>query len=278
MILVSKDKGRTWQIRKSIFPSLGGGQRPALIRLKSSRLLYAGDFQRKDGFQPSGITKRGSFVALSNDERKTWRIRKLPGTLESSKEETAEEMNGETIGYVSVTQSADGMIHLITSKNSPALHFEFNETWILNSSRKISDADLMKSTAHKITIKKDYSEKYPDGNIRVKYRGRISDNGKFLLDGKEEWFYENGSKKYEAEFKLGKKVGTEKYFSQSEKILWEKNYEKPDEFTWTQYWRNGKIKSESHWRKFICNGVARIFDSNGVIIKETVFNKGKIDK
>ncbi|NOX65412.1 MAG: exo-alpha-sialidase [Chlorobi bacterium] len=80
MILVSKDKGRTWQIRKSIFPSLGGGQRPALIRFKSGRLLYAGDFQRKDGFQPSGITKRGSFVALSNDEGKTFVGEKLRKT------------------------------------------------------------------------------------------------------------------------------------------------------------------------------------------------------
>lgn len=277
-ISISKDKGRTWQIKKSIFPSLGGGQRPALIRLKSGALLYAGDFQRKDGFQPAGINERGAFVALSFDEGETWKIKKLPGTLKSSKEETAKEMKGRTIGYVSLAQSDNGMIHLITSKNSPALHFEFNEMWILNRTKKISEADIMKSTAHKITVKKDYNGKYPDGNIRVKYKGGIADNGKFLLDGKEEWFYEDGSKKYEAEFKLGKKIGTEKYLLHSGKILWEINYEKPDEFTWLQYWRNGKIKSESHWVDFHCNGIAKHFDNKGTLVKELAFVNGRIIK
>ena len=277
-ISISKDKGKSWKISKSIFPSLGDGQRPALIRLKSDALLYAGDFQRKDGFQPSGITKRGSFVALSNDEGKTWKIKKLPGTLESSTEEIAEEMKGETIGYVSVTQSADGMIHLITSKNSPALHFEFNETWILSPAKKTSDSYLMKSTAHKIINRKNYSEKYPNGNIRVKYSAGVADNGKFLLNGKEEWFYKNGSKKYEADFKLGKKVGSEKYFSQNGKILWERNFRSQNKFTWLRYWRNGKLRSESHWVDFRCSGIANYFDNKGTLVKEATFVNGRIIK
>ena len=247
-ISVSKDKGKTWQIRKSVFPSLGGGQRPALIRLKSGKLLYAGDLQRSDGFQPPGFHQRGAFVALSADEGKTWKIKVLPGTLPSVKEEAAKKVKGGTLGYVSLAQSEDGIIHLITSKNEPALHFSFNEAWILN------------------TLKEDAAQ------------GDIAEKGQFLLDGKVTRYYKNGTKQYETTFILGNKTGTEKYYSSAGTLIWTKHYTGPQTFSWTQYWENGNIRSESHWRHFYCIGLAEHFNRSGKRIGESLFKEGKLLK
>jgi hypothetical protein len=44
---ISRDFGRSWQVGKSPLSSLGGGQRPSLIKLATGRLLYAGDLRHK---------------------------------------------------------------------------------------------------------------------------------------------------------------------------------------------------------------------------------------
>ena len=277
-ISVSKDKGKTWKVTRSVFPSLGGGQRPALIRLQSGRILFAGDFQRKDGFQPKGITQRGAFVALSGDEGKNWMIKNLPGTLESAKTETAQEMQGETIGYVSLAQSQNGIIHLATSKNEPALHFEFNEAWILNDKIQGSEYSMeLNSNKSHLKNKKTYQEKYLDGSIKAQYSGGISKSGRFLLDGKEMWYYENGNLEYEAEYQLGKKIHAEIFYLPDGTTSWEKMHEE-DKFTWIQYWSNGNMKSKSQWTNMRCDGPAIHANQNGEIIKEVNFINGSIRK
>ncbi len=127
------------------------------------------------------------------------------------------------------------MIHLVTSKNAPALHFEFNEAWIL-SDKNLSDDDsvIMKSSSTQVSSVKTLEEKYPKSKNKARFSGGISNDGRFLLDGKEEWYYKNGNLKYEAEYKLGKKFGEEKYYSENGKTLWERNFENK-RFTWTQY-------------------------------------------
>ncbi len=274
-ISISRDKGKSWEISKSVFPTLGGGQRPALIRLKSGRLLYAGDYQRKDGFQSPGIRKRGTFVALSGDEGKTWHIKKLPGTLESSKEETAREMKGETLGYVCLAQADDGMIHLITSKNAPALHFEFNEAWILSPPAAVSNAGLMAQAALEIKDVQTIMENYPGGALRTVKHGGRGDNGRFLLHESEKWYYENGGKKYEAEYRLGVRVGAERFFLPDGRLLWEREHRGNQIFTWKQYWDNGKIKSETQWVDFRCEGMAMIYDRSGKLTAQFRFSERK---
>jgi antitoxin component YwqK of YwqJK toxin-antitoxin module len=92
----------------------------------------------------------------------------------------------------------------------PCLHFAMNEAWILSDEKQeLSDEALMKSSAHQIRAAKIFEEKYPNGNIRIQYSGGIDDDGRFLLEGSETWFYENDKKQYEANFYLGKKVGLE---------------------------------------------------------------------
>ena len=36
-----------------------------------------------------------------------------------------------TLGYTALRQAPNGMIHLISTMNTPCLHFEFNEAWLL---------------------------------------------------------------------------------------------------------------------------------------------------
>ena len=77
----------------------------------------------------------------------------------------------------------------------------------------------MKSSSKQVSSVKTFEEKYPNSKIKVRFSGGIANDGRFLLDGKEEWYYENGNLKYEAEYKLGKKFGVEKYCSQEGKTI-----------------------------------------------------------
>jgi hypothetical protein len=128
----SVDKGRTWKVTPTPFPSLGTNQRPTIIRLASGRLFFASDLQRLDGFQPKGVNGRGCLVALSEDEGKTWRVKNLPQTQEHESEMRRKEMRGSTLGYAIATQSPDGLIHLIATMTHTCLHFAMNEAWILD--------------------------------------------------------------------------------------------------------------------------------------------------
>ncbi|MGC8793617.1 MAG: sialidase family protein [Bryobacteraceae bacterium] len=117
---VSRDGGRTWDIRKSPFPALGPNkQRPALIRLASGRLFYAGDWQNTYGQAPPGLTQRGAFVALSSDEGATWRIKNLPGALPHARYALrrrpgwpSEPSGHPSLSYAVAAQAPNGVIHL----------------------------------------------------------------------------------------------------------------------------------------------------------------------
>ena len=102
---VSSDGGKTWTVSKTVFPALAVNQRPSLLRLKSGRLFVASDYQKHKGVQPAGVTEKGSFVALSDDDGATWRIKKLEA---AQPHESASFYNGSnTVGY-SVTRQSQG--------------------------------------------------------------------------------------------------------------------------------------------------------------------------
>ena len=128
------------------------------MRLASGRLFFAGDFNEKEGGHPPSITEKGSYVALSDDDGKTWRIKKLPGAQPHEDGKYVV-----TIGYSVARQGPDGLIHLITSMNRPCLHFAMNEAWILEKDSKeytMSDAELMAPGAGSVSNVKTYTEKY----------------------------------------------------------------------------------------------------------------------
>jgi len=122
---ISRDGGKTYEVSRTPFPALTSGQRPCILRLASGRLFFASDFQNKQGEKPPAITESGCFIALSDDDGETWRIKKLIDTQRGNK------LN-DTLGYCVARQAPNGLIHIITSRTRPSVHFELNEAWILS--------------------------------------------------------------------------------------------------------------------------------------------------
>lgn len=268
---ISSDGGKTWKFSKTPFPALASNQRPTLIRLQSGHLFFAGDFQKRRGAQPKGITQKGAFTALSEDEGNTWRIKKIPGTLPHE----VDEPWGGTLGYSVARQAPNGIIHLITTMNHPSLHFAFNETWILSEKEDQTESKITSSEPGIILKMKKFVEKHSNGNARIEGGGGRFEDGRYLLEGPQFWNYANGNKKWEATFRSGQKVAKETYWNIEGKKIWQWEHDAKGISNWTQWWPNGRKKAESTWKNRKCEGVARTWDYQGNPISEVEFSEGK---
>lgn len=142
----SEDMGRHWAYTASPWPTIGGGQRLVLLKLREGPLLFVSftdnsqnaksprglSFKTADGGEYIGY---GLFAALSFDEGRTWPVRKLvtagatPRQFDGgawTRGFTMDATHAEPRGYLAATQAPDGVIHLISS----ALHYQFNQAWI----------------------------------------------------------------------------------------------------------------------------------------------------
>lgn len=138
---ISNDMGKTWTYSASEFPPISGGQRLVLIRLQEGPILLVSFTHHplrspgeKGGMLIDGVKKYGIYGAVSYDEGKIWKVKKLitdgnyrfmdggawTGNFEM------DENHAEPRGYFACTQSPDGIIHLISSKN----HYRFNLKWL----------------------------------------------------------------------------------------------------------------------------------------------------
>ncbi|MCX7670923.1 MAG: glycoside hydrolase [Anaerolineae bacterium] len=134
---VSSDCGATWTYSASPFPPIGGGQRLVLLRLAEGPIFFASfarDMLLRDGAGKEHKAS-GLFAALSMDEGETWPVRRLVTDGGPEREIDGGGNTGrfqlsrttaEPRGYLAVCQAADGVIHLITSKN----HYAFNLAWL----------------------------------------------------------------------------------------------------------------------------------------------------
>jgi len=137
-VSISYDLGDTWNYSASKFPPIGGKQRLVLLRLREGPLFFA-SFADKgtDIIDASGTkrTVRGLFAAVSTDQGRTWPYRRLitddgpgrPVETTAGALFTMSERNGEYRGYMSAVQAADGLIHLVTSRQ----HYSFNLKWLM---------------------------------------------------------------------------------------------------------------------------------------------------
>ena len=237
---ISTNFGATWnQSFPSAFPPLNTAQRPSLIRLASGNLLYVGDSYLHKLDRPAPKDWKFDdkcFVAISTNDGAAWRIKPLPVELPGH-----QRTNHPTLGYVTARQGANGVIHILTTVTQPCLHYEFNEAWIW------SDAGDIAPENSGGTIK-EFSESYPNGKLRSKWSARICPNGRYLLEGKQTDYYDNGTKQHQATYKSGRKTGSEIFRTADGRLVWVWKYDlKRNRATWTQYWPNGKKKSESNW-------------------------------
>ena len=273
---LSSDGGKTWQVSKTAFPAYSSNQRPCILRLASGRLFFCGDFQRsKDRAQPPGIRDHGAFVALSDDDGRTWRIKKLAGT--QPHESPSWYGPADTIGYSVARQAPNGVIHLIATMNRPCLHLELNEAWILSDAPPPGDdARLMANTATSIRGVERREERYASGQPKIIWHAGIGDDGRYLLHGEETWYYPDGGRQYVATYALGRKVGTETFYRTDGSRSWQREHRQDGTSIWTQWYSSGTKKAESVWQDFHAHGPARTWDRAGQAVSSVVFQQGDI--
>jgi formylglycine-generating enzyme required for sulfatase activity len=224
-LATSADGGRTWVKSKTPFDPLESGERPSVIRLASGRLFFVADFNPN---HEKHIHKDGAYVALSDDDGKTWKQKRLPADIL-------------TVGYVTATHGPDGVIHIATSKNTVNYEIELNEAWVLSPEAGASPDPA--SIAHVIA----YPEKRPNGSVEGVSSMGLASDGRMLLNGPQVFYYPDAQVQWSAEFLMGKKVGKEVFYRPDGSKEWEKNYDLDGNWTWQIYDTAGKQTSESHW-------------------------------
>ncbi|MHC4638516.1 MAG: SUMF1/EgtB/PvdO family nonheme iron enzyme [Planctomycetota bacterium] len=135
---ISYDRGKSYIFSASEFPPIEGGQQSVLLRLREGPLFF-GSFadwgiEITDASGKKRVV-RGLFAAVSTDEGKTWPYKRL--VTDDGPGRPVESTNGgffimsagnsEYQGYCNGCQSADGLIHIISSRQ----HFTFNLKWLM---------------------------------------------------------------------------------------------------------------------------------------------------
>jgi hypothetical protein len=269
---VSTDNGRTWTVTRSPFPAQGGNQRPCLLRLASGRLFFAADFQLSTGGSaPDPIRERGAFVALSGDEGRTWHIKPLAGA--QPHENPALHRGAATLGYSCARQAPDGVIHLITTMNTPCLHFAFNEAWILSDAgAEPEDPTAARPIPQGVRARE---ERDTDAKLlRQWHAGRDPDSGRYLLHGSEKWYGTDGSLQYETDWDAGHRTGTERLYRPDGTCAWERVHDGTGGVVWTRFHDNGRRRSRSHWQGQVAHGPAETRDRSGNLLTPGVFEHG----
>jgi hypothetical protein len=277
----SSDWGATWSAgAKSPFPALAGNQRPSLIRLANGHLCFVSDsYQRKKNVAPDGWKYgEGCIVAISSDNGKNWHIKRLPVELPHESDRKFG-----TLGYATVRQAPNGVIHVLATMTHPCLHYEFNEAWALSR-----EGDIAPESSGG-TIRK-YRETYPAGAIRATWSARICPNGRYLLDGPETTYYQNGKTEREITYTSGRKTGVETFWSMDGTKLWSwMHHPESNASTWVHYWNNGRKRIESNWntqppardnkRAFsglVANGPAYHWNADGTAAAAYNFTNGSV--
>ncbi len=218
----SSDGGKTWNKSKTPFDPLLSGERPSVIRLASGRLFFVADYNPK---KEKHIHKDGAYVALSDDDGATWTTKRLPDQIV-------------TVGYTTATQGANGVIHVVTSKNKPDYEIELNESWVLDQA---ATGDTARNEASNKGATRATEGKAEWSTVRVA-------DGRILLDGPQRFFYPDGKPMWSATFRAGRNVGEERFLRADGTLMWVKRYADDGRWTWENYDLTGKRVATSRWK------------------------------
>jgi len=183
----SGDGGKTFTVKPTEFPSIGGQQRLALLRLREGPLFLASFANNGIEITDSSSTKRkvyGLFTAVSEDEGKTWPYKRL--VTHDGPAKVIESTDGGAIvqssrssdyrGYMSVCQGFDGLIHLISSRN----HYVFNLAWLKTCPPPEADEPVtVKHTVETFTGPDFDNENWLDYKG---YTGGFNKRGQYTID------------------------------------------------------------------------------------------------
>lgn len=282
---ITTDGGDSYRVVKTPFPAENSGQRPSILRLASGALVVCGDYQTKKNLKPADMQeKAGSYAAFSDDEGATWTFRQLWGA-QARKKGTGEFGGASTLGYSVMKQSPDGLIHIVCTNVQPLLHLCFNEAWLrAPESPEPDEATLMRSTATRlVTERKEYTERYLDGKVKCRYHGGIADDGRFLLDGVECFYYPAGQMMWEAEYRLGKRCGVFTYYDPDGNPIRRHHYPEqpgdiPTECVETFWPRSDSLRTRGNFTNRKACGEAVYYSRGGEVLDRAVFVDGKIDE
>jgi antitoxin component YwqK of YwqJK toxin-antitoxin module len=84
--------------------------------------------------------------------------------------------------------------------------------------------------------------------MKMRWGSVRCDDGRVLLEGPEEAFYENGKPMWRVNFHLGEKTGVETYFRADGTRAWEKKHLPDGKWSWTLFDESGKHTAESNWQ------------------------------
>jgi len=234
--------GATWPDEgPTCFAFLDGNQRPCVTRLANGKLVFVEDCQeRGDNDQPPGWTHGyGCLIAISDNNGVSWHIKNLPVTLPHESD-----LDYGTLGYSTIRQAPNGVIHILTTMTHPCLHYELNEAWIYSE-----EGDIPPETTGGTV--NDYNEYYPSSPLKATWSARTCPNGRYLLHGTETSYYEDGTKEYEVTYKNGRKDGTETFWAPDGTKLWSWEHDDGNNVSvWTHYWSNGLKRIESTWNSY----------------------------
>jgi formylglycine-generating enzyme required for sulfatase activity len=224
-LATSSDGGKTWSKSKTPFDQLLSGERPSVLRLASGRLFFVADYNPTN---QKHIHKDGAYVALSDDDGKTWKLKRLPADIL-------------TVGYVTAAQGPDGVIHIATSKNTVNYEIELNEAWALSDEPAATAAPLT------IAAVAEHRELWPNGKLKAVWSSGRASDGRILLEGPENFYDEAGNKLLTANFHLGQKIGEEIFYGSDGRKRWQKTNATDGSWTWRIFDAAGKQTAESHW-------------------------------
>jgi antitoxin component YwqK of YwqJK toxin-antitoxin module len=120
-----------------------------------------------------------------------------------------------------------------------------------------------------------HTEKHTNGKVKATWAGGQAQDGRYVLHGRENWFFEDGRKQYEATYQSGRKFGAETLWRPDRSVLWQWEHRPDGTSVWTQFWEDGTKKSVSTWRDHKANGPAQCWDRSGKLISETTFSDGQ---
>jgi uncharacterized repeat protein (TIGR02543 family) len=277
----SSNWGATWSAQsQSPFPWLGANQRPSMIRLASGNLVMVGDsrFIHYPDTTPPGWTYGDApYVALSSNNGSSWTIKALPVALKH------ESRLHKTIGYSTVRQAPNGVIHILAVNTHPCVHYELNEAWITTPAA----GDIAPETTGGTV--QSYSETYPGGAPKATWSARTTPGGRYLLDGLETDYYADGKKQREVTWASGRRTGPETLWGPDGIRIWSWNHDLANNVsTWTHWWSTGQKRLESQWdtdpaardlssrrfRGLVANGTARHWNTSGLQVGQYSFLNG----
>ncbi|MHC4574178.1 MAG: SUMF1/EgtB/PvdO family nonheme iron enzyme [Planctomycetota bacterium] len=233
--------GASWlEAGPTDFSPLGSNQRPCLIRLANGKLAFCADAQHKNNYKPPDTPyDYGCLVAISSNDGDSWSIRNLPVTLPHEWDR-----DYGTLGYSTIRQAPSGVIHILTTMTHPCLHYEFNERWIYSG-----EGDIPPETEGGTV--NQYSEYYAGGALKATWSARTCTNGRYLLDGAETSYYEDGTKEHEVTYHKGRKTGTETFWAPDGTKIWSWGHDDVNNTSmWRHYWSNGLKRIESRWNSY----------------------------